>query len=101
MFIKKLRNVLLVWLGLLVLLALFSSFTQRRRDYNRVESSIVDGILPVFSIFNSVKISVLSVWNHYIFLIHTQGENEQLKKQVAQLEAKISGCGNSFSRKCA
>ena len=88
MFIKKLRNVLLVWLGLLVLLALFSTLTHRQRDYNRVESSIVDGILPVFSIFNALKISVLSGWNHYIYLVHTQGDNEQLKKQVAQLRSE-------------
>ena len=88
MFIKKLRNVLLVWLGLLVLLALFSTLTHRQRDYNRVESSIVDGILPVFSIFNTLKISVLSGWNRYIYLVHTQGDNEQLKKQVAQLRSE-------------
>jgi len=87
-FIKKLRNVLLVWLGLLVLLALFSTLTHRQRDYNRVESSIVDGLLPVFSVFNTLKISVLSGWNHYIYLVHTQGDNEQLKKQVAQLRSE-------------
>jgi len=87
-FIKKLRNVLLVWLGLLVLLALFSTLTHRQRDYNRVESSIVDGILPVFSIFNTLKISVLSGWNHYIYLVHTQGDNEQLNKQVVQLRSE-------------
>jgi len=87
-FIKKLRNVLLVWLGLLVLLALFSTLTHRQRDYNRVESSIVDGILPVFSLFNTLKISVLSAWNHYFFLVHTQGDNELLKKQVAQLRGE-------------
>jgi rod shape-determining protein MreC len=87
-FIKKLRNVLLVWLGLLVLLALFSTLTHRQRDYNRVESSIVDGILPVFSIFNTLKLSVLSGWNHYIYLVHTQGDNEQLNKQVAELRSE-------------
>lgn len=91
MFIKKLRNVLLVWLGLLLLLALFSTLTHRQRDYNRVESSIVDGVLPVFSFFNTLKESVLSVWNHYIYLIHTQGDNGQLKKQVAQLRSENSG----------
>lgn len=88
MFIKKLRNVLLVWLGLLVLLALFSTLTHRQRDYNRVESSIVDGIIPVISIFNSLKISVLSGWNRYIYLVHTQGDNEQLNRQVAQLRSE-------------
>jgi rod shape-determining protein MreC len=87
-FIKKLRNVLLVWLGLLVLLALFSTLTHRQRDYTRAESSIVDGILPVFSIFNSLKLSVLSGWHHYVYLVHTQGDNEHLKKQVAQLRSE-------------
>ncbi len=90
MFIKKLRNVLLVWLGLLVLLALFSTLTHRQRDYNRVESSIVDGLLPVFSIFNTLKISVLSGWDHYFYLVHTQDDNEQLKKQLAQLRSENS-----------
>jgi len=85
-----LRNVLLVWLGLLLLLALFSTLTHRQRDYNRVESSIVDGVLPVFSFFNTLKESVLSVWNHYIYLVHTQGDNQQLKKQVAQLRSENS-----------
>ena len=88
MFIKKLRNVLLVWLGLLVLLALFSTLTHRQRDYNWVESSIVDGLLPVFSIFNTLKLTVLSGWNQYIYLVHTQGDNEQLKKQVAELRGE-------------
>ena len=80
MFIKKLRNVLLVWLGLLVLLALFSTLTHRQRDYNRVESSIVDGILPVFSVFNALKMSVLSGWYQYIYLVHTQSDNESPQK---------------------
>jgi rod shape-determining protein MreC len=87
-FIKKLRNGLLVWLGLLVLLALFSTLTHRQRDYNRMESSIVDGILPVFSLFNTLKKSVLSGWNHYIYLVHAQGDNEQLNKQVVQLRSE-------------
>jgi rod shape-determining protein MreC len=89
-FIKKLRNVLLVWLGLLLLLALFSTLTHRQRDYNRVESAIVDGVLPAFSFFNTLKESVLSVWNHYIYLINAQSDNEQLKKQVAQLRSENS-----------
>ena len=71
MFIKKLRNVLLVWLGLLVLLALFSTLTHRQRDYNRVESSIVDGILPVFSIFNTLKIiGPIGLESLYLFGSH-------------------------------
>jgi rod shape-determining protein MreC len=89
-FIKKLRNVLLVWLGLLVLLALFSTLTHRQRDYNRVESAIVDGILPVLSIFNTLKMSVLSGWYQYVYLVHTQSDNEHLKKQVAQLRSENS-----------
>lgn len=50
-----------------------------------MESSLVDGILPVFSIFNSIKTGIGSWWTHYIFLTQTQQENKRLKKQLAQL----------------
>jgi rod shape-determining protein MreC len=85
-FFKKLRNVLVVWLALLAFLALFSSFAQTNRNYSSVESTLVDGILPVFSIFSSIKNGTLSWWNHYIFLIDTQQENDRLNKQLLQLK---------------
>ena len=85
MFFKRLRNVLLIWLALLALLAFFSTVTHRERDYNRVERAAADGFLPAFSFFNTLKNSILSVWNHYFFLVDTQRENVQLKKQAAGL----------------
>jgi rod shape-determining protein MreC len=84
-FFKRLRNVLVLWLGLLVLLAFFSTVINRERDYNRVESALVDGLLPVFSLFTAAKKSLLSVWNRYFYLVDTQRENEKLKKQIARL----------------
>jgi len=47
---------------------------------------MVDGILPVFSIFNSVKESIGYWWTHYLFLMETQQENDRLKQQLAQLK---------------
>lgn len=85
MVIKKLRTVLLVWLTLLALLAFFSSISRSGRDYFSMESSLVDGILPVFSIFNSIKTGIGSWWTHYVFLTQTQQENKRLKKQLVQL----------------
>lgn len=86
MFLKKLRNVLMVWLALLAGLAIFSSFSQTGRDYFPVESSLVDGILPVFSFFTSIKSGLESRWGHYISLTETQMENALLKKQLVQLK---------------
>jgi rod shape-determining protein MreC len=83
--IKKLRTILLVWLALLAFLALFTSITRSGRDYFLLESSLVDGILPVFSVFTSIKTGFGSVWNHYVFLTQTQQENKLLKKQLVQL----------------
>jgi rod shape-determining protein MreC len=83
--IKKLRTVLLIWLSLLALLAIFSFMSQGGRDYFPVESSLVDGILPVFSIFHSIKTGVGSLWSSYIALTHTQQENKRLKNQQFQL----------------
>jgi rod shape-determining protein MreC len=85
-FFKRLRNVLIVWLVLLALLALFSSFAPTNRDFSLVESTLVDGILPVFSVFTSLKTGVTSWWNHYIYLINTQQENDQLKKKLGQMQ---------------
>lgn len=86
MVIKKLRTVLLVWLTLLALLAFFSSISRSGRDYFPVESSLVDGILPVFSVFNSIKTGIGSWWSHYVFLIQTQQENKRLRKQLTLLK---------------
>jgi cell shape-determining protein MreC len=87
-FFKKLRNALIVWLALLVFLAFFSSLTHPWRDYSRVEGTVIDGFLPIFSFFNSLKTGVESVWTHYIFLTDVQRENDQLKKQLTQLKAE-------------
>jgi rod shape-determining protein MreC len=87
-FFKRLRNVLFVWLLLAALLVFYSSLSQRDRDYNRLESSFVDGLVPVISLFNAVKSSVLSVWNRYLSLKDSQKENERLKKEIALLRAE-------------
>jgi rod shape-determining protein MreC len=83
--IKKLRTILLVWLALLALLAFFSSISRSGRDYFLLEGSLVDGILPVFSVFTSTKTGIGSLWTHYIFLTQTQEENKRLKKTLVQL----------------
>ncbi len=85
MVIKKLRTILLVWLALLALLAFFSSISRSERDYFFVESSLVDGILPVFSVFTTIKTGIESLWTNYINLTQTQQENKSLKKKLVQL----------------
>jgi rod shape-determining protein MreC len=84
--IKKLRHVLFVWLTLLALLALFSSFSQTDRDYYRVESSLVDGLLPVVSVFSSIQFGLGSWWSRYWPLTETNKEKDLLSKQITQLK---------------
>jgi rod shape-determining protein MreC len=85
-FFKRLRNVLVVWVALLALLALFSSFGQTQRNFSFVESTLVDGLLPVFSVFTSFKNGLTSWWTHYIYLVETQQENERLRQKLGRLE---------------
>jgi rod shape-determining protein MreC len=87
-FFKKLRNILIIWLVLLGLLALFSSVAPTHRDFSSVESGLADGLLPVFSVFTSLKNGLVSWWNHYIDLIDTQQENDRLQKKLEQLQAE-------------
>jgi rod shape-determining protein MreC len=84
--IKRLRNLLIVWLSLLTLLAIFSSLSQTGRDYFPVESSLANGVLPVFSFFNSIKKNLRSWWTGYFALVDTQKENGRLEKKLSQLE---------------
>ena len=88
MFFKRLRNLLLIWLVLVALLIFFSSITKTERDYNLLESSLVDGFVPVFSVFNTVKSSLVSFWKHYLSLSNAQKENDRLKKELAHLKAE-------------
>jgi rod shape-determining protein MreC len=84
--IKRLRNVLIVWLALLALLAFSSFFSQTGRDYYPVESSLVDGILPVFSFFTSIQTGLGSWWTRYLSFTETQKEKDALTKQISQLK---------------
>lgn len=86
MFFKKLRNILIIWLVLLGLLALFSSVAPTHRDFSSVESGAADGLLPVFSVLTSIKNGMSAWWNHYIYLIDTQQENDRLQKKIEQLQ---------------
>lgn len=88
MVIKRLRNVLIVWLFLLALLAFFPSLSQTGRDYFLVESSLVDGILPVFSVFTAVQKGLGSWWTEILFSSQTQRENDRLKKELLQLKTE-------------
>ena len=85
MAFKRLRNILIIWCALFVLLAFFSYFSQTGRDYYPVENSLVDGILPAISFFTLVKKSVGSWWTPYFSFKETQQENDRLKKQAIQL----------------
>jgi rod shape-determining protein MreC len=84
--IKRLRTVLIVWLALLALLAFFPSLSQTGRDYSLVESSLVDGIMPVFSVFTAVQKTLGSWWTEINFSSQTRHENDRLKKELLHLK---------------
>lgn len=86
MMIRKLRTLLLIWLALLALLVVFSTLSRSGRDFFSMESSLVDGILPAFSLFNAFEKGVAGIWEHYLWLRKTQEENIRLKSQIVQLK---------------
>ena len=101
MVIKKLRHVLIVWITLLAILAVLSSFTQNDRDYYLVESSLVDSLLPVISVFTSIQSSIGSWWSQYLSFPDSQKEKDNITKQVNQLKLenlKLREMASSFER---
>jgi rod shape-determining protein MreC len=86
LFLKKLKNVLIVWLALLALLSIFSSLPEGSRDFFFLESSVVDGVVPALALFTSIQRGLGTLGSEYLFSTENRGENDRLKKQLIQLQ---------------
>lgn len=86
MVIKKLRHVLIVWLTLLAFLAVFSSFSQTDRDYYWLESSVVDSLLPVISVFSSIQTGIGKWLSRFGSFSETEKEKDRLTNQMNRLQ---------------
>lgn len=82
----KHRSVLLTSLLLIVILILISSNVGKERNFNPLQTIIIEGLSPLEKAIVTSKNSVIDLWNKYIYLINVRKENQALKRMINKLK---------------
>jgi rod shape-determining protein MreC len=90
-FIRR-NRILLTSGGLLLISLLLFSVSIRSQPFrDPVGRLLLDGLAPFQVVFSWFGQRVSGVWSGYVDLVDTHEENQQLRDQVAALEAQLSG----------
>jgi len=84
--LRKHRPLVLTSLLLIVILVLISLNVGRERNFNFLQTIIIEGLSPLEKAIVISKNSVIGLWNRYIYLINVRKENQTLKKMVNRLK---------------
>lgn len=80
--------------GLLVLFLGMYSWNQRTHTLDDIAANVgLEMSGTVLGTFDSVKGSVMDAWRRYVDLVGVREENERLRAQVAELQARIVSHG--------
>lgn len=83
---RRYRSLLLTSLLLIVVLLLISLNVGRERDFNLLQTIIIEGLSPLEKAIVTSKNSVIGLWNRYIYLINVRKENQTLKRMINRLK---------------
>lgn len=88
-FIKKYIFVLVVGVGLLAALIVFSLNVPHNRDANAVERAMMSVLAPVLKPVYRLSGFVVDVWDGYVRLVDTHRENLQLREDIRRLNERV------------
>ena len=84
--------------GLLVLFLGMYSWNQRTHTLDDIAANVgLEMSGTVLGTFDSVKGSVMDAWQRYVDLVGVREENERLRAQVAELQARIVSHGEDLA----
>ena len=88
--------------GLLVLFLGMYSWNQRTHTLDDIAANVgLEMSGTVLGTFDSVKGSVMDAWRRYVDLVGVREENERLRAQVAELQARIVSHGEDLAELAA
>jgi rod shape-determining protein MreC len=88
-FLKKYLFVLVIGIGLLAALILFSLNVPRNREANVVERGVMNLFAPVIKPIADVSGIVENIWDGYISLLNVRRENMTLNSTIKELTSRI------------
>lgn len=85
-FLLKNRRRISVLFLLIFFLAVLVSQTDRFRSENWFTSLVQNLAYPFQAVFHFAETQITETWRHYVWLVDTEAENQELRKKVAYLE---------------
>jgi len=88
--LKRHKKIIIVAFLLSFSYLLFSVNIDRRKPLRWYERALVAIVSPVQKLVTGTVEKFANTWSHYIYLVHTTQENENLRREKAELEFKLA-----------
>ncbi len=95
-WLRRLRGALLVLVFISVLLYIFSLNFQTHNRMDVVQRSVTETVSPPIQLFGKIFSAFEEFFRDYIWLKRLRGENESLKREIAELESKVTSYQEAY-----
>ncbi len=95
-WLRRLRGALLIFVFVSVFLYIFSLNFRTPSKMDVLQRSVTETVSPPLRLFGRVFSAFEQFFKDYVWLRNTRGENESLKKEVAQLQSKLTSYQEAY-----
>ncbi len=95
-WLRRLRGALLVLVFISVFLYIFSLNFQTHNRMDVVQRSVTETVSPPIQLFGKIFSAFEEFFRDYIWLKRLRGENESLKREIAELESKVTSYQEAY-----
>jgi rod shape-determining protein MreC len=95
-WVRRLRGLILVLVFISVFLYIFSLNFRTPSKMDILQRSVTETVSPPIMLFGKIFSGIEDLFYQYVWLKNLRGENESLKKEVAELEGKVTSYQEAF-----
>lgn len=95
-WLRRLRGAILILVFIIVFLYIFSLNFRPPNQMDFLQRSVTETVSPPLKFFGKIFCSLEEVVKDYVWLKNLRNENEDLKRQVAELEGKIASYHEAY-----
>jgi rod shape-determining protein MreC len=95
-WVRRLRGLILVLIFITVFLYIFSLNFRSSSKMDVLQRSVTETVSPPLRMFGKIFSGIEELSSQYIWLKNLRSENELLKRQVAELESKVTSYQEAF-----
>jgi rod shape-determining protein MreC len=95
-WLRRLRGLMLVLVFISVFLYIFSLNFRTPSKMDILQRSVTETVSPPIKLFGRIFAGIEDLFYQYIWLKNLRGENESLKREIAELETKVTSYQEAF-----